>query len=216
VGSHGVAVFEGAQGVLLDEWRGFHPHTTWSTIHTDVVESAAQFLGITAAVVHIGVMRSYLTRHGCGPLPSFCASLNGLDEPHNLSDGWQGAFRRGQPDSLLLRYGVKAIGNLSALAVSHLDVFERHGPLRWVQGYQHIGTGVVLSSIPFSECRDLEHQAQLARKLAQVAPVYAPEPTLDAAAFLEQVQALSRLPVWMHSSGPSAADVRVAPTLAHL
>lgn len=26
------AVFEGAQGVLLDEWRGFHPHTTWSTV----------------------------------------------------------------------------------------------------------------------------------------------------------------------------------------
>ena len=24
-------VFEGAQGVLLDEWHGFHPHTTWST-----------------------------------------------------------------------------------------------------------------------------------------------------------------------------------------
>lgn len=23
-------VFEGAQGVLLDEWHGFHPHTTWS------------------------------------------------------------------------------------------------------------------------------------------------------------------------------------------
>ena len=27
----GVVVFEGAQGVLLDEWRGFHPYTTWST-----------------------------------------------------------------------------------------------------------------------------------------------------------------------------------------
>ena len=25
----GPAVFEGAQGVLLDEWRGFHPYTTW-------------------------------------------------------------------------------------------------------------------------------------------------------------------------------------------
>ena len=25
------AIFEGAQGVLLDEYRGFHPHTTWST-----------------------------------------------------------------------------------------------------------------------------------------------------------------------------------------
>ena len=28
----GSVVFEGAQGVLLDEWLGFHPHTTWSTI----------------------------------------------------------------------------------------------------------------------------------------------------------------------------------------
>ena len=27
----GRVVFEGAQGVLLDEWRGFHPYTTWST-----------------------------------------------------------------------------------------------------------------------------------------------------------------------------------------
>ena len=27
----GPVVFEGAQGVLLDEWRGFHPYTTWST-----------------------------------------------------------------------------------------------------------------------------------------------------------------------------------------
>src|SRR5690242_19781782 len=27
----GTVVFEGAQGVLLDEWHGFHPYTTWST-----------------------------------------------------------------------------------------------------------------------------------------------------------------------------------------
>ena len=27
----GPRVFEGAQGVLLDEWHGFHPYTTWST-----------------------------------------------------------------------------------------------------------------------------------------------------------------------------------------
>lgn len=28
---HEQVVFEGAQGVLLDEWYGFHPYTTWST-----------------------------------------------------------------------------------------------------------------------------------------------------------------------------------------
>ena len=27
----GDVIFEGAQGVLLDEWHGFHPYTTWST-----------------------------------------------------------------------------------------------------------------------------------------------------------------------------------------
>ena len=26
----GVSIYEGAQGVLLDEGAGFHPHTTWS------------------------------------------------------------------------------------------------------------------------------------------------------------------------------------------
>ncbi|MPN58441.1 hypothetical protein SDC9_206146 [bioreactor metagenome] len=28
----GTVIFEGSQGVLLDEGHGFHPHTTWSTI----------------------------------------------------------------------------------------------------------------------------------------------------------------------------------------
>ena len=32
---HGTVIFEGAQGVLLDEWFGFHPHTTWSTTTFD-------------------------------------------------------------------------------------------------------------------------------------------------------------------------------------
>src|SRR4051812_29675219 len=31
----GPCVFEGAQGVLLDEWRGWHPYTTWSTTTFD-------------------------------------------------------------------------------------------------------------------------------------------------------------------------------------
>ncbi len=33
--AQGKLVFEGAQGVLLDQWRGFHPHTTWSTVTPD-------------------------------------------------------------------------------------------------------------------------------------------------------------------------------------
>ncbi|HEY2342275.1 MAG TPA: adenylosuccinate synthetase, partial [Chthoniobacteraceae bacterium] len=36
----GCVLFEGAQGTLLDEWRGFHPHTTWSSISASAVEKS--------------------------------------------------------------------------------------------------------------------------------------------------------------------------------
>ena len=65
----GTVLFEGAQGVLLDEWRGFHPHTSWSTVSTAAVEAVLADAGIAARVRHLGVLRSYLTRHGAGPLP---------------------------------------------------------------------------------------------------------------------------------------------------
>jgi hypothetical protein len=42
-------VFEGAQGVLLDEWRGFHPHTTWSTCTFDNALALAARRTVTRA-----------------------------------------------------------------------------------------------------------------------------------------------------------------------
>ena len=62
----GDVVFEGAQGVLLDEWRGFHPHTTWSSISTAAVDSVGARFGLTEPIEHFGVLRTYLTRHGAG------------------------------------------------------------------------------------------------------------------------------------------------------
>ena len=44
--AQGPVVFEGAQGVLLDEWRGFHPYTTWSTT---TFENAETLLGESGA-----------------------------------------------------------------------------------------------------------------------------------------------------------------------
>lgn len=104
----GCVLFEGAQGVLLDEWRGFHPHTTWSSIRTAAVDRAAARFGIAAPIEHYGVLRSYLTRHGNGPFPTCDEALEDqLPEPHNCGEGWQGRFRRGHPDAVLLRYALE-------------------------------------------------------------------------------------------------------------
>jgi adenylosuccinate synthase len=76
----GPAVFEGAQGMLLDEWRGFHPYTTWSTTTFANAEALLAEAGETA--VRLGVVRCYLTRHGPGPFVTEDPTLE-LPEPHN-------------------------------------------------------------------------------------------------------------------------------------
>ena len=50
----GEFVWEGSQGVLLDEWWGFHPHTTWSTC---TPENALHRIGSAESQV-LGVLRT--------------------------------------------------------------------------------------------------------------------------------------------------------------
>ncbi|MFD5824772.1 adenylosuccinate synthetase [Lentzea sp. NPDC060358] len=114
----GRLVFEGAQGVLLDETYGFHPHTTWSTV---TPRNARELLGGRNARV-IGVTRTYQTRHGAGPLPTEDpAVLARFPEAHNGTGQYQGAWRAGHLDAGLLRYSVRCCGGVDGLAVTHLD-----------------------------------------------------------------------------------------------
>ncbi|MBB5957949.1 adenylosuccinate synthase [Saccharothrix tamanrassetensis] len=114
----GRLVLEGAQGVLLDERYGFHPHTTWSTV---TPRNARELLGGRPARV-LGVTRTYQTRHGAGPLPTEDrAVLDRFPERHNGSGEYQGAWRAGHLDAVLLRYAVAACGGVDGLAVTHLD-----------------------------------------------------------------------------------------------
>lgn len=64
----GPLVLEGAQGVLLDEWHGFHPFTTWSTTTFANAETLLAEAGVAQEWRRLGVVRTYTTRHGPGPL----------------------------------------------------------------------------------------------------------------------------------------------------
>ncbi|MEU4744862.1 adenylosuccinate synthetase [Actinosynnema sp. NPDC023658] len=114
----GPLVFEGAQGVLLDQHHGFHPHTTWSTVTPD---NAKALLGHRHATV-LGVTRTYQTRHGAGPFPTEDHDvLTRFPERHNDTGHYQGSWRAGHLDAVLLRHAVTACGGIDALAVTHLD-----------------------------------------------------------------------------------------------
>lgn len=203
----GAVIFEGAQGLLLDEGHGFHPHTTWSRIGPAAIEEVLAELGLDAKVSHLGVLRSYLTRHGHGPFPTEDPELDRLAEPHNLSAGWQGKFRRGQPDAVLLRYALEAAGgNLEGLLLSHLDTFEKGVPLRWCEGYATPEGR--LDQLEVAAHPDLAHQERRTRQLFAAKPCYAKEPLTSARGLLARLEAATRLPIVLASHGPRQGAIR--------
>jgi len=197
----GPVVFEGAQGVLLDEWRGFHPYTTWSATTFANAETLLAEAGETA--VRLGVIRCYLTRHGPGPFVTEDPTLE-IPEPHNRHGTWQGAFRIGHPDALALRYAAEAAGGLDAVALTHLDAAARH-PLRLCRAYQ--AGGRLLSRIEPGPERDLDWQERLTETLLRARPVYDDSVTRaeDWPGIFEEVLGA---PVTLRSYGPTAAGKR--------
>jgi len=203
----GCVVFEGAQGLLLDEWRGFHPHTTWSSITTKALEKSLARLSLCVPIEHCGVLRTYLTRHGAGPFPTHDGALDVvLPEPHNASAGWQGDFRRGHPDAVLLRYALETVGDLSGLFVSHMDALGAQVPLRWCQAYRCGGD--LIQRLPVGPMGDLDHQRWLTHRLKEAMPVYADDEVNSEAKFREQLSTVTDLPIVLKSYGNTHAHVR--------
>ncbi|WP_306208311.1 adenylosuccinate synthetase [Actinoplanes sp. RD1] len=190
--TEGRCVFEGAQGVLLDEWRGWHPYTTWSTTtFGNVTELCDSF-------ERLGVVRTYTTRHGAGPFVTE-APLD-LPEAHNGAGEWQGAFRVGHFDAVAHRYAVEVAGGVDSLAVTHLDAPARCPGLRVCTAYT---TGARIAPGPF---RDLDHQAALTRQLERARPAELHRPDDWAA----EIGTLLGAPVTVESWGPDRADKRLA------
>jgi adenylosuccinate synthase len=197
----GECVFEGAQGVLLDEWRGFHPYTTWSTTTVDNAAALLAEAGVAEPARRIGVVRTYTTRHGAGPLVTEDATLTAaLPDPHNGTGAWQGRFRVGHFDAVAHRYAVEVSGGLDALAVTHADVAAGRDDLRICQSYR-IGGAPWERMVP-GPFTDVGYQEALTRRLAGATPVLDTVPADLPAA----IGGLLGLPVEVVSWGPTRAD----------
>lgn len=88
-------VVEGAQGLALDEKLGEFPHVTRSITGLPSAILAAFELGY-AQITPLYVTRSYLTRHGAGPLQNEGGNITNKDIPvdkTNVHGEWQGSFR---------------------------------------------------------------------------------------------------------------------------
>lgn len=95
-------IFEGSQGLLLDQHHGFFPHVTRSNTGTKNI------LDIGYCPEVFLVTRAYQTRHGNGPMTNEGMNDHIKPNPHeqNFDDGFQGKFRTSTLDLDLLRYAI--------------------------------------------------------------------------------------------------------------
>jgi adenylosuccinate synthase len=201
----GPAVFEGAQGVLLDEWRGFHPYTTWSTTTFANAETLLAEAGLAGpAATRLGVTRTYQTRHGPGPFPTEDPALP-VTEPHNGDGRWQGPFRAGHLDAVALGYACAVTGGVDAVALTHLDTARRAGQrLRVGRGYR-IG-GRTVTRLEPGPPRDLDYQRLLTETLLTARPVYDAGDGPAPKDWPDVVSEIAHAPVAVCSYGPATGD----------
>jgi len=196
--AHQTIVFEGAQGVLLDEDHGFHPYTTWS--HTTTANADQLLDGYPGQVERIGLLRSYMTRHGAGPFVTEDPELGRLlPEAHNGYGRWQQHWRVGHPDLVALRYALQVAGDIDQLAITCLDLTDG---LDLGLCTDYMKDGATYDLLPLPEV-DLDRQQLITETLLECSPVYAP---VSGEQIPEIMERETGLPVTLRSWGPTADD----------
>lgn len=103
----GNVVFEGAQGLALDEFIGTFPHVTRSITGLPYAIVTAAELGVSELEV-VYVTRSYLTRHGAGPLEREGEYFGGVvEDKTNVDNQWQGSLRFAPLNVPMLRKNIE-------------------------------------------------------------------------------------------------------------
>ncbi len=99
----GTIVFEAAQGLMLDQRSADFPHVTRSNTGIENIAVIAKEAGISE-IDAIYASRSYLTRHGAGPMPNeqdISSWVDVVDET-NVPNPWQQSLRFGFLDASFL------------------------------------------------------------------------------------------------------------------
>lgn len=94
-----VVIFEGGQGLLLDQQnKGDFPHLTPSSVGSYNIHETIRNLGAEKNDVFY-VSRSYMTRHGAGPMEAECSKEDinpAIVDSTNMPNDWQGSLRFGK------------------------------------------------------------------------------------------------------------------------
>jgi adenylosuccinate synthase len=223
LGKDQTLVFEGAQGVLLDENYGFHPHTTWSTTTFENAENLVRRVkGVEKK--RLGLLRGYMTRHGAGPFVTEDSDVPVPKSEHNARHRWQEDFRMGHFDGVMARYALDVVDGVDELALTCLDHLK--GAVKGSWEYQprinlpieqQPGRPTYIDRINVHRLQmkppglpDIDSQIAATEKLGKLLngsqPIYREFYNLES--FLDQVERTTETPIKLLSFGPKSSDKR--------
>ena len=218
-------IFEGAQGVLIDERHGFHPYTTWSTTTFKNALILLSEIDYKYPIEKIGVIRMYQTRHGAGPFVTENNNLTKiLPDTFNKYSKWQEEFRVGWLDIVMTKYALRVSGGVDSIALTHLDKMDSVPKWKLCTEYeipknildskdnrmtiisQQKNTKIVrIDNLKEKEIlEDLSYQESLTSLLNSAKPVY--KEITNNNNFIQTIEKYLAVPVSIISKGPKATD----------
>jgi len=214
----GTTIFEGAQGVLLDEWYGFYPYNTWSTLTFRNADMLLDENAFDGEILRLGLMRAYGTRHGAGPFVTEDELLTAqVQDAHNEINYWQREFRVGYLDFVALRYALAITGRLDGLVITNLDRMDSIPKWRTCDLYQYAGDKTNLADkfdfrdqfvshikIPVDPTNLVDHEERT-RLLGEMKPIYA-DCQKDRNDYIELIRQVLNVPIAITSAGVTALE----------
>lgn len=153
-------LFEGAQGVMLDNVHGTYPFVTSSNT---VAGEAASGAGISPKAIHnvLGITKAYTTRVGSGPFPT--ELHNGIGEQMGIKGNEFGTVtgrkrRCGWFDAVMVRQAC-IVGGIDSIALTKIDVLDGFDELKICVAYELDG-------------KTIDYFPSNAEQQANVVPVY--------------------------------------------
>lgn len=230
---NGSIVNEVSHGALHHPWYGFVPHVTQIDPTSQDVLTTVKSHNYSGQLVHMGIVRTYLTRHGAGPFVSYSPEMTrSLVETHNnasnTANDWLGDFKTGAFDIVNLKYALAFSGgaeSFDGLGISYIDVlssrtewpvceaYTYHGSATDLDKYFYRDGNVITGIKVHPNTRDdahHQHQLRLTQLLNECQPIFKtlrPTQTKNLEqVFLEYVEHSLGVPVITTAYGPKTSD----------
>lgn len=209
-------IFEGAQGVLLDNDHGTYPFVTSSNTTAGAAATGTGFGPLHFDSV-LGIVKAYLTRVGHGPFPTelIDETGKGLAERGREFGSVTGRARRcGWLDIVALRRAIQ-INSIDRLCMTKLDVLDGLEDVKVAVEYRLNGQSLETSPATLAELESVEivYETLPGWKASTYGQTEWEKLPAAAKAYIERIEALVGVPIVIVSTGPGREQTLVRKAL---